>query len=52
MERPVSNEYPNAEIIETMINEVAKYYEIFGIGGMVTRGFGRIKIILQNQFSK
>lgn len=34
----------SAEDIWQALEDSKKYYEIFGIGGMVTRGFGRMKI--------
>ncbi|PHO07471.1 hypothetical protein BFT35_06035 [Thermoanaerobacterium thermosaccharolyticum] len=46
MERPVSNDMPSLSQVEAMINDASKYYESFGIGGMVTRGFGRMKVFI------
>ncbi len=44
MERPVPNGMPDIEQVEGMLKAAAKYYETLGIGGMVTRGFGRMKV--------
>lgn len=46
MERPVSNDMPSLSRVEAMIRDASKYYESFGIGGMVTRGFGRMKVFI------
>ncbi|MEG6567559.1 RAMP superfamily CRISPR-associated protein [Thermoanaerobacterium saccharolyticum] len=46
MERPVSNDMPGLSLVEAMIKDASKYYESFGIGGMVTRGFGRMKVFI------
>ncbi|WHE07432.1 type III-B CRISPR module RAMP protein Cmr4 [Thermoanaerobacterium thermosaccharolyticum] len=46
MERPVSNDMPGLSLVKEMIDDVSKYYESFGIGGMVTRGFGRMKVFI------
>ncbi len=35
---------PSADMIEQALKDTAKYYESLGIGGMTTRGFGRMKI--------
>ncbi|WP_456418839.1 RAMP superfamily CRISPR-associated protein [Methanocaldococcus infernus] len=37
---------PETELIENMLEDSKNYFEIFGIGGMTTRGFGRLKIAL------
>lgn len=39
---------PEAEKLESALKETAKYYETLGIGGMTTRGFGRMRIELQS----
>jgi len=39
---------PKAEKLESALKETKKYYETLGIGGMTTRGFGRMRIELQN----
>jgi CRISPR-associated protein Cmr4 len=49
MERPVSNDMPSLSQVEAMIKDASKYYESFGIGGMVTRGFGRMKVFIPDE---
>lgn len=46
MERPVSNDMPGLSLVKEMIKDASRYYESFGIGGMVTRGFGRMKVFI------
>ena len=36
---------PNSSDIWDALNDTKKYYETLGIGGMTTRGFGRMKIL-------
>lgn len=36
---------PSAECIWEALDDTKKYYEVLGIGGMTTRGFGRMKIL-------
>ncbi len=36
---------PSSECIWQALNDTKKYYETLGIGGMTTRGFGRMKIL-------
>ncbi|WP_190972275.1 RAMP superfamily CRISPR-associated protein [Clostridium sp. HV4-5-A1G] len=43
-ERPLS-EKPQKKDVEEALKESKKYFETLGIGGMTTRGFGRIKIL-------
>ncbi|WP_456465761.1 RAMP superfamily CRISPR-associated protein [Desulfurobacterium sp.] len=40
-----NNNLPSRECILEALDDSKKYYEILGIGGMTTRGFGRIKIL-------
>ncbi len=35
---------PNAKLLTDALNDSKHYYETLGIGGMTTRGFGRLKI--------
>ena len=42
-ERPLSDE-PKQEYVEAALSESKKFFETLGIGGMTTRGFGRMKI--------
>ncbi len=42
-ERPLSDE-PKQEYVEKALSESKKFFETLGIGGMTTRGFGRMKI--------
>lgn len=35
---------PNAKLLTDALNDSRHYYETLGIGGMTTRGFGRLKI--------
>lgn len=41
----IENDLPDAELIWKALEDTKRYYEIFGIGGMTTRGFGRMKIL-------
>ena len=41
-------ELPTYDLIKQALIDSKKYYESLGIGGMTTRGFGRLKIELQN----
>ncbi len=43
----VENDLPDASLIWQALENTKKYYEIFGIGGMTTRGFGRMKVWLK-----
>ncbi|MCD6427612.1 MAG: hypothetical protein J7L03_05935, partial [Caldisericaceae bacterium] len=43
----IENDLPDAELIWKALEDAKKYYEIFGIGGMTTRGFGRMKVWLK-----
>ncbi|QSQ07978.1 hypothetical protein H0A61_00297 [Koleobacter methoxysyntrophicus] len=45
MERPVDVDIPDHRLIWNALDSCKTYFENFGIGGMVTRGFGRIKIL-------
>ena len=46
MERQsLGNNLPSKADIWKALNDTKKYYETFGIGGMTTRGFGRMKIL-------
>ncbi|WP_203227647.1 RAMP superfamily CRISPR-associated protein [Calorimonas adulescens] len=47
IERPVSNDMPSLSQVEAMLKDASRYYESFGIGGMVTRGFGRMKVFIR-----
>jgi len=38
---------PEADKIENALNDSKHFYETLGIGGMTTRGFGRLKMILK-----
>ncbi|WP_434640366.1 type III-B CRISPR module RAMP protein Cmr4 [Thermoanaerobacterium thermosaccharolyticum] len=49
MERPVSNDMPGLSLVKEMIKDASRYYESFGIGGMVTRGFGRMKVFIDGE---
>ncbi len=42
-ERPLL-EKPEKEYVKDALEESKKYFETLGIGGMITRGFGRLKI--------
>ncbi len=37
---------PEVELIKDVLENSAKYFEVLGIGGMTTRGFGRLKVQL------
>ncbi len=41
----VKEDLPDAELIWKALEDAKRYYKIFGIGGMTTRGFGRMKIL-------
>jgi len=41
-----NNNLPDVEDIWAALEDSKKYYETLGIGGMTTRGFGRLKIFL------
>ncbi|MDQ7031098.1 MAG: RAMP superfamily CRISPR-associated protein [Desulfonauticus sp.] len=41
------NNLPEATYIWNALEDAKKYYNIFGIGGMTTRGFGRMKILTE-----
>lgn len=43
---PLAEKLPNDENIENAIKDASKYYESFGIGGMTTRGFGRMRVFI------
>ncbi len=45
-------ELPSTKMIHQALIDSKKYYESLGIGGMTTRGFGRLKIELQNSVSQ
>lgn len=47
MDRLDENEELNSDLIEKALKESKVYYESFGIGGLVTRGFGRMKVYLE-----
>jgi len=40
-----NNNLPSKECIWEALDDTKKYYETLGIGGMTTRGFGRMKIL-------
>ncbi len=42
-----NNNLPSKECILEALDDTKKYYETLGIGGMTTRGFGRMKILTQ-----
>jgi len=42
-----NNDLPSTEDIKEALCDSRKYYETLGIGGMTTRGFGRMKVFLQ-----
>lgn len=46
-DRPLSDTLPKMNDIKAAIQDASKYYESFGIGGMTTRGFGRMKIYIK-----
>lgn len=46
MERPISKDLPGLPNIKSMIKDASKYYDSLGIGGMTTRGFGRMKVFI------
>ena len=39
------SELPEVNVILDALEDSKVYYELFGIGGMVTRGFGRVKVL-------
>lgn len=47
MDRLTEEEDLNSNSIKNALKESKKYYESFGIGGLVTRGFGRLKIYFE-----
>ena len=40
--------YPEKDKVEAALKDSRHYYETLGIGGMTTRGFGRISVIIPN----
>ncbi len=40
----IQKDIPTIDIILNALNDSKKYYETMGIGGMTTRGFGRMKV--------
>ncbi|NLC93571.1 MAG: hypothetical protein GX677_08945 [Treponema sp.] len=50
--RPLSNNLPNDGDVENALKDASKYYESFGIGGMTTRGFGRMRVFIGNENNK
>jgi len=47
MDRLEEDEELNSNLIRQAFEESKIYYESFGIGGLVTRGFGRLKVYLE-----
>ncbi|WP_208854060.1 RAMP superfamily CRISPR-associated protein [Thermoanaerobacter siderophilus] len=47
MHRYLSDDLPDLKLVIDAIKDSSKYYETLGIGGMTTRGFGRLKIFFE-----
>ena len=43
---------PDLDKLECALKESKHFFEILGIGGMTTRGFGRIKIVFEQELEK
>ncbi|NSW90415.1 MAG: hypothetical protein HPY74_07020 [Firmicutes bacterium] len=52
IDRPLAKDMINLCDIKEALELSSKYYESFGIGGMTTRGFGRIKMFISSDDNK